>query len=152
MKKNGFTLIEILLVIGLIAILAAIVIVAINPARQFGQARDAQRHSDVNAILNAIHQYAVDNTGTFPSAIPTSSNCETNASAEICQTVPTSCTGLVNLSVLTNSEIYLVTMPTDPVGATTNGVGYHVVKSSNNRITVCAPDYEYADDLIGVTR
>src|SRR3972149_586779 len=64
LKKNGgFTLIEILVVIGIIAILAVIVLIAINPARQFAQARDTQRTSNVNAILNAVGQYLADNKG-----------------------------------------------------------------------------------------
>jgi prepilin-type N-terminal cleavage/methylation domain-containing protein len=68
-SQHGFTLIEILVVIGIIAILAGIVLVAINPARQFRQANNAQRESNVNAILNAIGQYSVDNKGTLPSEI-----------------------------------------------------------------------------------
>jgi len=55
-EQEGFTLIEILVVIGMIALLAAIVIVAINPARQFAQGRNTQRTSNVNTILNAIGQ------------------------------------------------------------------------------------------------
>lgn len=53
---RGFTLIELLLVIGIVAILASIVIVAINPTRQLAQARNAQRHSDVRTILDAVRQ------------------------------------------------------------------------------------------------
>src|SRR3989338_14125 len=64
-KQLGFTLIEILVVIGIIAILAAVVIIAINPAKQFAQARDSQRSSNVNAILNAVWQRMVDNRGVW---------------------------------------------------------------------------------------
>ncbi len=65
-KEKGFTLIELLIVIGIIAILAAAVIIAINPGRQFTQARNATRWSHVNSIANAIYAYAVDNDGVFP--------------------------------------------------------------------------------------
>ncbi len=74
-QKNGFTLIEILVVIGIIAVLAAVVLVAINPARQFKLARDSQRVSNVNALLNSISQNIAEHRGVFtcgtsPLALP----------------------------------------------------------------------------------
>src|SRR5438105_15677489 len=64
--QKGFTLIELLVVIGILAILFAITLIAINPARQFSQANNTKRSSDVNAILNAVNQYMADNRGTLP--------------------------------------------------------------------------------------
>ena len=84
MKKDlqqGFTLIELLVVIGIIAVLAAIVLIAINPKRQFQQANDARRRSDVNAILNAVSQNIVDNKGTFTCAGVTITSTATNIGA-----------------------------------------------------------------------
>lgn len=70
-KHSGFTLLEILLVVAAIAILAGIVIVAINPAKQLAQVRNTSRHSDINSISNAIYQYSIDNSGLFPANVDT---------------------------------------------------------------------------------
>jgi len=68
-EANGFTLIEILLVVAAIGILAGIVILAINPAKQLGQTRNAQRKSDVNTILNGVYEY-VTASEKYLTAIP----------------------------------------------------------------------------------
>lgn len=59
MRGKGFTIVELLIVIVVIAILAAISIVAYNGVQQ--NARDSQRKSDLAAIAKAIKLYAIDN-------------------------------------------------------------------------------------------
>ena len=156
MKKNivasGFTLLEILLVVAAIAILAGIVILAINPTKQLGETRNAQRRSDVNTVLNAVYQYAIDNSGSVPATVTTGTACGVSTQ-EICKTGGT-CTTLTDIStyLVTNTAKYLVSMPTDPTGASTNGTGYQIFKNSTtNRVTVCAPSAEQGA-TISVTR
>ncbi|MBI2645177.1 type II secretion system protein [Candidatus Uhrbacteria bacterium] len=142
-KNKGFTLIEILLVVAAIAILASIVIIAINPNKQLGDTRNAQRRADVNSILNAVYQYTLDNSGTLPASI-------TTTATGVCKTGGT-CTGLIDLSVLTTNEKYLTSLPFDPSSATANSTNYNINKSANGRITVAAPGAEQSV-TITVTR
>ena len=136
--NKGFTLIEILIVIGLIAVLATIVLIAINPARQFAQARNTQRSSNVNAILNGIGQYIADNKGVIPADITTAvKNISSTGTPSLCaQLMP----------------VYISALPADPAAAS-NGtpitqcaqVGgydtlYTVSRDIDFRVTVCAPN------------
>ncbi|HRH24544.1 MAG TPA: prepilin-type N-terminal cleavage/methylation domain-containing protein [Candidatus Paceibacterota bacterium] len=138
-KKNaskGFTLIEILIVIGIIAILAAIVIVAINPAKQFAQARNTQRESNINTILNAVGQNIADHKGVFscngeeadisgsPSPIGNGTPDGTYVDLEDADClVPT----------------YMPSMVFDPIGDAVDTL-YTIEVDGNGRYTVCAPE------------
>ena len=51
--------------IGIIGILATVVLVAVNPSRQFKQARDSQRVANINTILNALGQNIADHEGNL---------------------------------------------------------------------------------------
>ena len=147
MKKfnKGITLIEILVVIGIIAILAAIVLIAINPARQFAQANNSQRSSNVNAILNAVGQYMADNKGAVPSGI-------SGVAAEVSEAL---CDDL--------TPTYLPAIPADPsnnIGSYTvcadidaGDIDYTIIQTSG-RITVTATETEIppATADISVTR
>lgn len=153
---------EILLVVGIIAILAGIVILAINPTKQLGDARNAQRRSDVLTILNALYQYSLDNNGVMPTdvaGLTASPTCDAGGQAptnEICQEISgdETCTAPIKLydTLVTASSTYLTAIPKDPsveVGA--DGTGYGVARLDSGRITVCAPKAE-SGVTISVTR
>lgn len=148
---KGFTLIELLVVIGILAVLLAITLIAINPARQFSQANDTKRRSDISAILNAVNQYAVDNNGTLPATIPGTATAINSALANFC----------ANLT-----PTYIAALPVDPTDGTGTALGVSQLPSctgtwdtgytieasaTDGRITVEAPGAEVEDE-ISVTR
>lgn len=143
-RRGGFTLIEILLVMGIIAILAAVVIVAINPARQFAQARNSQRTSNVFSILNAVSQNMSDNQGVF--------TCPAGA-------IPTTATAMKSSGGYNIAEClsptYLPSVPFDPnapgahmTSNTDYDTGYTIgLEASTGRITVAAPQALVVSEL-----
>ncbi|MBP9802000.1 type II secretion system protein [Patescibacteria group bacterium] len=144
--QSGFTLIELIIVIAVIALLAASVFVAVDPAKRIGQAQDAQRWSDVTAIAEAIQLYKADHGGEFPTStsdgvftmyglgsltryyllgIGTVSNNDLDS--DNCANYPGS---LEPEGVLLSNLVptYLPTMPVDPTGLQNNGrtTGYYI--------------------------
>ena len=155
LKKSGFTLIELILVIVLIAALAASTYALINPQKRFKENRNAQRTADVNSILSATYQYYVDNDGIIPPIIQENADCFSEAAhTGICKSdiAGLTCTvaGYISLSDLTTNEKYLSAIPIDPTGESTYGTGYFVVKNVNSKLTVCAPSAE--DTVISISR
>lgn len=63
----AFTLIELLVVIAILGILAAAVLVAINPGERMAQSRDSARKSTVGQLVRAVQTYNIE-TGTYFSA------------------------------------------------------------------------------------
>jgi len=128
MRSKGFTLIELLVVIGIVAILSTIVLVAINPARQFATARDTARRNDLYQILNAVHQYAVDNRGIYPSQIQTGNWIDIgsgglNMAADL---VPT----------------YIPAIPIDPQSGDAALTGYVLAREADGRLNATAANAE----------
>ena len=66
LKLPAFTLIELLIVIAIVGIMAAAILVAINPAKRSGQARDAIRKSDIAVLADAFQAYYVTHEGLYP--------------------------------------------------------------------------------------
>ncbi len=64
-QKKGFTLIEILIVVAIIAILASVVLVGLGPTQEAG--RDARRISDLSEVQNGLELY-YNKCGIYPSA------------------------------------------------------------------------------------
>ena len=143
---KGFTLIEILVVVALIAILTAITFIAINPAKNFADTRNAQRSSDVGQILNAVTEYTSESGHTLTTltgagtAIPLCSDGALNIGTD---------TGLVDLAGLVDE--YIVGIPWDPsTGVAVAGIAsdthYTICTTTTvgvaGRVTVNAPDAE----------
>lgn len=62
-SRKGFTLIEILIVVAIIAILASVVLVGLGPTQQSG--RDARRISDLHEVQNGLELY-YNKCGYYP--------------------------------------------------------------------------------------
>jgi prepilin-type N-terminal cleavage/methylation domain-containing protein len=63
--KKAFTLIEIMVVVGIVALLAAVI--GVNVRDSSAQSRDAQRQADLRNLQNAIELYKQEN-GRYPAA------------------------------------------------------------------------------------
>lgn len=63
--SKGFTLIELIITISILAILVTVLVIAINPAEQLARSRDAKRVADLDALKSAVNLYLAQATTTI---------------------------------------------------------------------------------------
>ena len=138
--KKAFTLIEILLVIGMIAVLATVVFVALDPAKRFRDARDAKRSTDTQSILSAVQTFIIDNQGSLPAGLTTTEK-QIGTAATGCAISTGGCavSGAADcINLTTPLAKYLKTIPIDPSGGTASLTRYSIGMDANGIVTVKA--------------
>lgn len=102
MKKNAFTLLELLVVIGIIGILVALATVSYSATQKAG--RDSRRKQDMVAIQNALEQYYSANVYKYPNA-----TCSTDALTYMSSAWPTDpSTGVAYVPATCTTSAYCI--------------------------------------------
>ncbi len=141
MKKSvfsAFTLIEILIVLGIIGILSTVMMVLINPGRQIAKARDTDRQSDLFSILAAVYQYSAENSGELPDtdADPETSNFPTTPT---CIGTGVDCYDLASAGEdETIVPVFMPSIPADPKTGDVSDTGYFIWVDENDRLQATA--------------
>lgn len=130
---------ELLLVMGILGILASTIIVAINPGRQLAKARDAQRETDLVAILSAVMQYSSEHSGDLPDTDgdPDTNNFPTSLT---CIGTQVPCFNLADSGETgeTIVPVYMVEMRKDPKTGTDENTGYLIMVDTNGHLIASA--------------
>jgi len=124
-QRRGFTLIEILIVVAIIAILASVVLVGLGPTQQ--QGRDARRLSDLREAQTALELYYNKN-GVYPDASTWG---------------PASTAGTMAF-ILVNGGIGVAQIPNDP----STGATYYYQSSADDSSYVIGAKLESANNSV----
>lgn len=147
MKKvlaQGFTLVELLIVIGLLGAIALIVIAAINPIEQANRARDARFNADGGQMISAIERYFASHS-KFPWEGCAAAGCTASSEAAFgFQAAGTEAVGLCGATcataglLISNDELKTEFLGRDWVSGATADKQLQVGKASGSSASVYA--------------
>lgn len=76
-RERGFTLLELLITISILAILAVALVLVLNPAETIKKSRDTQRVSDLSTLKTAIGLYTTSVTPVYLAGAASNTACKT---------------------------------------------------------------------------
>jgi prepilin-type N-terminal cleavage/methylation domain-containing protein len=164
-RRSGFTLVEMLIVIGIIAVLSVVIILTLNPAQLLEQNRDSHRVADLTSLNAAIGLYYSANVGSLGSTsilyVSIPDPTATSSAGDQCQGLglPTAPSGTIyscaasstyrnvngtgwipiNLS-LAPGGASLSAWPVDPVNQTSSGLYYTYSTDGTDFIVTSIPE------------
>ena len=77
-REAGFTLLELLIVVSIIAILSVALVLVLDPAETLKKSRDAQRMSDMSTIKTALGLYLTSTSTPYLGSSTSTANCKAN--------------------------------------------------------------------------
>lgn len=143
MFKKGFTIVELIVVLGSVIVIFLGTVVLINPARRMGEANDVRRWQDVINIAKAIEIYSIENHELPPDfATSTLSVGEkfvlcSSAGVLTCGGQTTSCLVVSDSGFL---GTLLADLPVAPQKTAATDTGYYVTRKTNGAIAVGSCD------------
>ena len=152
----GFSMIELMVIIGGIGILLAVTVSYVNPLQRIGESRDSVRWSDVETVAQALELYVIDNE-----QIPSDFSTPLVLVGEkyvLCNSADTlTCDGDENSCLVIDDAdflAYLDTLPVDPDKSSAADTGYYVMREGNQgKIAVGACDtYDDAQTIKVISR
>lgn len=118
---------------GIIALLALLVFILLDPSKRFAQARNSQRWSDITTILNGVKHYQADNEGEFPPFFPHSPTIVGDGTL-----------GTYNIGKYME-PFYLPDVPQDPRGGSSSYTCYSVGRIASHGTTIITVRAECAE-------
>lgn len=142
-KQKGFTLVEIVIVIAIIGILAAVTVVALKPQEIFANGRNSRRTNDIAALNSAIGQWlareGLNETDPYTAIGLTPATDVIDPSDGVAADEGAAASAISTALV---GSGYVQAIPTDPDGSTAYRVGVDD-GTSPSHILVCTNAIEH---------
>lgn len=144
-SSSGFTLVELLIVIAIIGILAAGLLLAIDPAEKIRQASDTRVMNDITQTASKVEQWTIQNgaggvPGVYPAAplSAASVTMPTAPSGYVAYVYNVTGTNTFSLSAVLRSKKYVTTLATPVFGYDSNkGKTCHLAAGASQTPLVC---------------